>query len=61
MLNQRVISAYDLMLITGESISQIEVQLGLESPYSEEDAFQLDLNDDVLERLQRYFDTCGYW
>lgn len=57
MLNQRVISAYDLMLITGESISQIEVQLGLASPYSEEDVFQLDVTDDTLEKLQRYFDN----
>lgn len=57
MLNQRVISAYDLMLITGETINYIESQLGQTSPYSEEDALSLEINDEVLERLIRYFDN----
>lgn len=57
MLNQRVISAFDLMLITGESINHIEDQLGLNSPYSEEDALQLNVSDETLEKLERYFDS----
>ena len=57
MLNQRVISAYDLMLITGETINYIESQLGQTSPYSEEDALSLEINDEASERLIRYFDN----
>ena len=57
MLDQRVISNFDLSLITGLTTDEIVIELGDGIKHRELDVMDLDLPDTVLAKLVNYFDS----